>query len=165
VNVIPQGRKQVQIGNDTLTYDSSRYLLTSVDLPTVTRVVEATAQVPYLAISLKLDISIVREFVSREEFQFLDLPSNRPAMSTSPVTAEFLGAWCRMLDLLASPADIPFLSGFIEREIIYRILCGPEGARLRAIATLGDQSHRTEKAIAWIRANYTKPLVWPATHS
>jgi AraC-like DNA-binding protein len=35
---------------------------------------------------------------------------------------------------------------------------GPRGERLRAIATLGDQSHRTAKAIAWLRANYTKPL-------
>ena len=43
-----------------------------------------------------------------------------------------------MLDLLSNPEDIPFLSGLIEREIMYRILRGPEGARLRAIATLGD---------------------------
>ena len=62
------------------------------------------------------------------------------------------------MDLLDTPQDIPFLSGLIQREIIYRILRGPEGARLRAIATLGDQSHRTAKAIAWIRANYAKPL-------
>src|SRR5438067_10685604 len=41
---------------------------------------------------------------------------------------------------------------------MYRILRGSEGARLRAIATLGDQSHRTAKAIAWVRANYMKPL-------
>lgn len=158
VIVIPQGRKQVQIGSDTLTYDSSCYLLTSVDLPTVTRVIEASDEVPCLAIALRLDISIVREFISGEEFRLLDVPPNSPAMSTGSVTAEFLGAWCRLLDLLASPADIPFLSGLIEREIMYRILRGPEGARLRAIATSGDQSHRTAKAIAWIKANYTRPL-------
>ncbi len=52
----------------------------------------------------------------------------------------------------------PFLSNLIQREIVYRLLRGPEGERLRAIATLGDQSHRTAKAIAWLRANYTKPL-------
>jgi transcriptional regulator GlxA family with amidase domain len=52
----------------------------------------------------------------------------------------------------------PFLSGLIQREIIYRILQAPAGARLRAIATLGDQSQRTAKAIAWIKANYSKPL-------
>ncbi len=62
------------------------------------------------------------------------------------------------MDLLDTPQDIPFLSGLIQREIIYRILRGPEGARLRAIATLGDQSHRTAMAIAWIRTNYAKPL-------
>jgi AraC-like DNA-binding protein len=158
VIVIPQGRKQVQIGGETLTYDSSRYLLTSVDLPTVARVVEATEQKPCLAVNLKLDISIVREFLSQEEFHMLDVSLDSPAMSTGQVTAEFLSAWCRLLDLLSKPGDIPFLSGLIEREIIYRILRGPEGARLRAIATLGDQSHCTAKAIAWIKANYARPL-------
>jgi transcriptional regulator GlxA family with amidase domain len=63
-----------------------------------------------------------------------------------------------LVDLLSSPQDIPFLGGLIQREIIYRILRSPEGARLRAIATLGDQSHRTAKAVAWITANYAKPL-------
>lgn len=158
VIVIAQGRKEVQIGGDTLSYDSSRYLLTSIDLPTVTRVSEASAKAPCLAVSLKLDISIVREFLSLEEFQVPGAAVDRPAMSTVPVTAVFLSAWCRLLDLLLHPADIPFLSGLIQREIMYRILRGPEGARLRAIATLGDQSHRTAKAIAWIKANYGRPL-------
>ena len=79
-------------------------------------------------------------------------------MVTGPATVEFLSACCRLMDLLDTPQDIPFLSGLIQREIIYRILSGLEGARLRAIATLGDQSHRTAKAIAWIKANYAKPL-------
>ena len=158
VIVVAQGRKEVQIGTNILTYDSSHYLLTSVDLPTVTRVAEATEDAPCLAVSLKLDISIIREFLSREEFPLLDASPDSPAMSTGRVTVEFLSAWCRLLDLLSSPDDIPFLSGFIEREIMYRILRGPEGARLRAIATLGDQSHRTAKAITWIKANYGRPL-------
>ena len=64
----------------------------------------------------------------------------------------------RLLDLLDAPVDIPFLSSLIQREIVYRLLRGPQGARLRAIATVGDQSHRTAKAIAWLRANYAKPL-------
>jgi len=88
----------------------------------------------------------------------LDVPSDSPAMSTGETTVEFLSACCRLMDLLQTPRDIPFLGGLIECEITYRILCGPQGARLRAIATLGDQSHRTAKAIAWIRAHYAKPL-------
>ncbi len=158
VIMVAQGRKEVQIGAGTLIYDSSRYLLTSIDLPTVARVAEASEAQPCLAVSLKLDISIVREFLSREEFHIAEPAPDSPAMSTGPVTAELLNAWRRMLDLLSNPDDIPFLSGLIEREIVYRILRGPEGARLQAIATLGDQSHRTAKAIAWIRTNFAKPL-------
>jgi AraC-like DNA-binding protein len=60
--------------------------------------------------------------------------------------------------LLDQPREIAFLHGLIEREIVFRVLQGPEGARLRAIATLGDQSHRTAKAIAWIKYNYARPL-------
>ena len=79
-------------------------------------------------------------------------------MATGEATVEFLSACCRLMDLLDAPQDIPFLSDLIQREIIYRILRGPEGARLRAIATLGDQSHSTAKAIAWIKTNYARPL-------
>src|SRR5437879_7330671 len=79
-------------------------------------------------------------------------------MATGETTAELLDACCRLIDLLDTPLDIPFLSGLIQREIIYRILRGPAGARLRAIATMGEQSHRTATAIAWIKANYAKPL-------
>jgi len=56
------------------------------------------------------------------------------------------------------PKTFPFLNNLVQREIVYRLLRGPQGARLRAIATLGDQSHRTAKAIAWLKANYAKPL-------
>jgi AraC-like DNA-binding protein len=158
VIVIAQGRKRVDLGGNTFVYDSSRYLLTSVDLPVLTRVVEATEQVPCLALSLKLQMPVVRELLSREEIEVAEASSDSPGMTTGETTVEFLSACCRLMDLLGNPQDIPFLSGLIEREIIYRVLRGPEGARLRAIATLGDQSHRTAKAIAWIRANYSKPL-------
>lgn len=158
VIVIAQGRKQVNLGRNSFIYDASRFLLTAVDLPTVARVVEATKEHPCLALTLKLDMSMVRELLGREEIQVAEAPIDKPAMSTGETTPEFLSACCRLVDLLSSPQDLPFLSGLIVREIIYRVLRSPEGARLRAISTLGDQSHRTAKAVAWIAANYAKSL-------
>ena len=58
VIVVAQGRKEVQIGKEIQVYDSSRYLLISVDLPTVTRVTEASEKEPCLAVSLTLDLSV-----------------------------------------------------------------------------------------------------------
>jgi AraC-like DNA-binding protein len=158
VIVVAQGSKRVNLGKSGFVYDEAHYLLTAVDLPIVSWVAEATQEIPCLVLSLRLDISMVRELLSRDEIHVADAPSDSPAMSIGETTPEFLSACCRLLDLLNSPQDIPFLSGLIQREIIYRILRGPEGARLRAIATLGDQSHRTAKAIAWIAANYAKTL-------
>ena len=156
--VVAQGRKRIDLGRTTFIFDESRFLLTSLDLPVISQVIEASEEVPYLGFLLKLEMPVVRELLSREEIQAPETSSDTPAMATGETTAELLDACCRLMDLLNTPQDIPYLRSLIQREIIYRILRGPEGARLREIATLGDQSHRTANAIAWVRANYAKPL-------
>jgi AraC-like DNA-binding protein len=156
--VVAQGRKRAILAGTPFIFDQSRYLLTSLDLPVICNVIEASEAVPYLCFVLKLEMPVVRELLSRDEIQAPETASDSPAMATGETTAELLDACCRLMDLLNTPQDIPFLSGLIQREIIYRILRGPEGARLRAIATMGDQSQRTAKAIAWVRTNYAKPL-------
>lgn len=158
VTVIAQGRKRVDLGRNTFICGESQYLLTSIDLPIVSQVIQASQQAPCLALSLKLEMPVIRELLGREEIQVAEAPADSPAMATGEATVEFLTACCRLMDLLDTPQDIPFLSGLIQREIIYRILRGPEGARLRAIATRGGRSHRTAKAIAWIKANFAQPL-------
>jgi AraC-like DNA-binding protein len=156
--LVAQGRKRVELGRTTFVYDASRFLLTSVDLPVTSRVIEASEESPYLCFLLKLEMPTVRELIGKEEIPSAAAASGDPGMATGETSAELLSACCRLVDLLDAPQDIPFLSALIQREIIYRILCSAEGGRLRAIATLGEQSHRTAKAIAWIRSNYAKPL-------
>src|SRR5579862_7113782 len=69
VTVIAQGRKRVELGRSVFIYDASRFLLTSVDLPVISRVIEASEKAPCLALSLKLEMPMVRELLSREEIQ------------------------------------------------------------------------------------------------
>jgi AraC-like DNA-binding protein len=159
VAVVVQGRKLVELRQTVFTYDKSRFLLTALDLPVLSRVIEASEEAPYLCMLLKLEIPVVRELLGREEIRMPEAPPGSLAMASGETTAELLDAFRRLMDLLNAPQDIPFFDGLIKREIIYRILRGPGGARLRAIATLGDQSNRTAKAIAWIRTNYAKRLL------
>lgn len=63
-------------------------------------------------------------------------------------TVELVNSCSRMMDLLDAPRDISFFSKLIQREIIYRLLQGSQGARLRAIATFETKCHRTAKAVA-----------------
>jgi AraC-like DNA-binding protein len=156
--VVAQGRKRVDLGRATFIFDTSRFLLTSLDLPIIGQVIEASEREPFLCLMLKLEMPLVRELLGREEIPVPAAAPDSPAMATGDITVELLDACCRLMDLVNSPRHIPFLSGLIQREIIYRILQEPAGARLRAIATLGDRSQRTARAIAWIQANYRKPL-------
>ena len=103
MTVIAQGRKRVDLGGTTFIYGESRYLLTSLDLPIVSQIIEASEAAPCLAMSLKLEMPVIRELLSRNEIQAAEAPSNSPAMATGEVTVEFLSACCRLVDLLDTP--------------------------------------------------------------
>ena len=105
VTVIAQGRKRVELGRNIFIYDAARFLLTSVDLPVVSRVIEASEEAPCLALSLKLEMPVVRELLSREEIQVAEAPSDSPGMAIGETTVEFLSACCRLVDLLDKKAS------------------------------------------------------------
>jgi AraC-like DNA-binding protein len=158
LTVFVQGRKRIALAGTTYLCDESTFVLSSVDVPVVSQIVAASEDVPLLSLHLKLDMAVVREILSQEEFHAANGSSPVRGITIGKTTVDLLKPFCRLLDLLHAPEDIPFLSNLIQLEIVYRLLRGPHGERLRAIATLGDQSHRTANAIAWLRANYTKPL-------
>jgi AraC-like DNA-binding protein len=156
--VFVQGQKRINVGKTTHICDGSNFLLTSVDLPVVSQVIAATEKVPLLGLILKFEMPSVREILSQQEFHLRGESADARAMAVGVTSHELLDACTRLVDLLDTPQDIPFLSSLIQREIIYRLLRSPQGKHLRAIATLGEQSHRTAKAVEWLRMNYAKPL-------
>lgn len=138
--------------------DGSSFLVSSIDIPVQSQIVEASEDVPLLSMLLRLDMAMVGEVLSREDLPEPQGSSHHHGLAVGATTTGLLGACIRLMETLDTPEDIPFLSPLIQREIIYRVLRTEQGQRLRAIATRGDLSHRTAKAIAWLKANYTKPL-------
>lgn len=158
LTVFVQGRKLISLGGHQYLCDGSSFVLSSIDVPVQSQIVEASEAVPLLSMLLRLDMPTVREVLSREDLPEPEGPSERRGLAVGETTTGLLGACTRLVELLETPEDIPFLGPLIQREIVYRILRTPQGARLRAIATRGDLSHKTARAIAWLKANYTKPL-------
>jgi AraC-like DNA-binding protein len=156
--VFVQGQKRINVGKTTYICDGSNFLLTSVDLPVVSQVIAATQEEPILGLLLKLEMPAVREILSQQEFHLREESADARAMAVGVSSVELLDACSRLVDLLDTPQDIPFLGSLIQREIVFRLLRSPQGKHLRAIATLGEQSHRTAKAVEWLRMNYAKPL-------
>ncbi len=156
--VIAQGAKRVLLGDETYVYDPQHFLITSVDLPTVAEIIDASREKPYLGLVMKID--------QREISQLMvdsNLPPPRPqhssrGMATGEVTVPLLTAFQRLIELLAEPKDIPILAPVIQREIFYRLLVSDQGARLRQMASTGSQSQQIARAIQWLKSNYTQPL-------
>ena len=156
--VYAQGQKRINVGGETYLCDGSTFQLTAVDLPVTSQVMRASVEEPILALILKLEMPVVREILSQEEFAASEISTDTRGMVLGKTWVELLSACCRLLDLLDTPEDIPFLGSLYKKEIVYRLLRSPQGKHLQAIATVGEQSHRTARAVAWLRANYAKPL-------
>lgn len=153
-----QGRKRINLAGTVYVCGESSFLLSSIDVPAESQIVEASEQAPMLSMFLRLDMPTVREIISREELPESDGRIGSRGLAVGETTMGLIDACHRSIELLETPEDIPFLSHLIQREIIYRILRTPQGQRLRAIATTGDLSNRTAKAIAWLKTNYARPL-------
>jgi AraC-like DNA-binding protein len=158
LSLVVQGRKRVVLGTETYEYDAGRFILTSVDLPTIAQVLDGSAAYPFLSMILKLDPATVQE-VSGE----IDLHGIRPdgagsGMATGSVTADLLDAILRLAALADVPRDIPIMGRLALREIVYRLLVGPAGAQLRQIATLGTQCNRIAEVISWLREHHAEPI-------
>jgi AraC-like DNA-binding protein len=158
LSIFVQGRKHVILGETEYVCDSSSFLLSSIDVPAQSQIVEASGKTPLLVMFLRFDMPMVREMLSQEDLPEAKAAPHRQGLAVGETTLGLLSACNRLLDLLDTPEDIPFLSPLIQREIIYRLLKTPQAGRLRAIATSGDLVQRTARAISWLRANFTKPL-------
>jgi AraC-like DNA-binding protein len=156
--VYGQGQKHINIGGSAYVCDESTLQFTSVDMPVISQITQASLEKPILALILKLDMASVREILSQEEFLSPDVCAGTRGMAIGKSTPELLSSCIRLLGLLDTPQDIPFLAGLMQREIVYRLLRSSLGKHLRAIATLGEQSNRTARAVVWLKENISKPL-------
>jgi len=155
--LILQGAKEVMIADRRLRYDPANYFVASVEVPASGRIVQATADKPYIGVSMALDretlVALLPDVTTTARAD-----AESTGFGVSPVTPLILDPWLRLLSLLDTPKDIPVLAPLLEREILYRLLQGPQGHVLRQIALTDSRHSQVRRAIAWIRAHYNEPL-------
>lgn len=153
--LIAQGSKEVRLGDEVYRYDPAHFLLVSVDLPVCGCVTTATAGTPYLGLRISLDPAGIAELLA----DGVDRPS-APArgLAVSETDPPLLDAVLRLVELADVPNDVPVLAPLVLREIIYRLLVGEQGGRLRQIAAAGAPAQRMARAIRWLRDHFSEPL-------
>ena len=156
--LIVQGDKQVMVGDTVHLYDRDKYLIVSVDVPVIGQVTQASPEAPYLCIRLDIDPGTVGALMMESGLQADDKGRSAPGVAVSAVTEPLLDATTRLLRLLESPDDAAVLAPLVEREILYRLLTGDQGARLAQIAMGESRLQQVNRAIAWIKTHYAQPF-------
>src|SRR5215207_3310104 len=156
--VIAQGSKEICLGSERYLYDTSHYLLLTAELPLVGHVLEASKKRPYLSLRLELDPTLVGSVMVEAGEGAPQNPVDVKALSVGMLDADLLDAAVRLVRLLDSPAEAPFLAPLITREIVYRLWRGDQRDRLRHIATLGAYTPHIAKAIERLQQDFDHSL-------
>ena len=154
--LILQGRKQVSIGGQSLSFGPGECLLVSHDLPVSSRVTAA----PYLALVLQIEVATIRKVRHEIAESALDAEHPRAAV-THDADSGLLDALRRYLALAGSPADAKVLGPLTRQEIHYRLLVAPFGGMLRRLVLGGSAASAIARAIGHIRGDIRSPIAIP----
>ena len=158
IAVVAQGVKQSVLGDRVFNYTAGDYLIVSVDLPIRAQVTQASADAPFLAFGLTLRPALIAALLM-ERPPTVDRPrGDVSSVGVSALTPDLLDPIIRLLRLLGHPHDIPVLAPMIEREILWRLLTGRQGATLAQIGVVDSRLSQIKQAIRWIRDNYAEPM-------
>lgn len=156
--VIVQGAKEIFLGADRFCYDPETYLITTAELPIVSRITEATSAAPYLSVVIALDPALVSAVMAESGLLGSPAQSAGTAVAVSTLDADLLDPVVRMVRLAERPDEAAFMVPLIQREIVFRLLQGEQGGRLRYLTTRGGSAHRIVRAIERLRRDFAEPL-------
>ena len=158
VCMVAQGSKRVMLEEEVYAFDPDQFLISSMELPVVAQITEASASKPYLGLTLALDLNAISELLVNEGLPEVACPPACRCMAVGKVSDGLRGAFERLVELLDTPDDIPILAPMILREICYRVLVSDQGPRLRQIVSVGSNGNNIARAIDWMKEHFSQPI-------
>jgi AraC-like DNA-binding protein len=156
--LLVQGKKELLLGEETHPYRAGQYLIHSVALPTSGCVVEATPDMPCLAVKLSLDLVQLCDLVAQMNISLTKQENSVRGLWVSNADASLIECVLRLVKLLETPQDISILASSMLRELYYRLLLGEQSEAVRQIATSGSSMQRIASAIQTLQAEFTQSL-------
>lgn len=156
--LIVQGGKRITLGDEIFDYGAGQSLITTVDMPVVAYVTDASAAEPFLGMWLELDAHVIARLAAEMEFASPLQVSTTRAMSLVTADEGLKDALTRLVRLLAEPPLIPLLAPLIQQEIVVRLLNGGHGPSLRRLVAAGSPSQQISKVVTWLKQHYIEDV-------
>lgn len=146
------------MGEESYVYDASHFLVSSVNLPIIANIMEATPESPYLGVVMELDLQVTSQLISESEDLFSNDQQTQKGIAVGLLSESLLDAFIRLLGLLDERDNVKILAPIIQREILYRLLTTKQGILLHQIVKAESRSYQISKAIEWLKSNFFKPF-------
>jgi AraC-like DNA-binding protein len=159
--VVAQGTKRISVGGTVHDYGAGQYLVASVDLPVSGHFTDASRVHPALGFGLELRPEVIAELMltaAAADFPRTTRGSSPSALAVGDTSPRLLDAVLRMLRLLDHPRDIPVLAPLIEREILWLIMSGEQGATVRQLGLADSSLSRVRHVVRWMREHFAESL-------
>ncbi|MEM8488425.1 MAG: AraC family transcriptional regulator [Bacteroidota bacterium] len=154
--LILQGSKETVVGTHKLYFEAGESLIVSHDVPVFSRIIDASAEKPYLALVISLDMQIVRSLYDEVGEAVLDAAQSR-ALHVGETEEALVNAASRLFDLVHRPDEAGVLMPLILREIHFRVLLAKHGVMLRQLLRRESHASRLAKVIAHIKTDFAAP--------
>lgn len=151
VCLVLQGCKRVSLGSGTSSYAAGDMMVVTGNVPTVSRISNASVAEPYLALALDLDLSVITDLV-------MNAPEVHSRSSAQDTRDELRDALRRLVMLLDRPESLAVLKDNLVREIHHWLLLGPQRLAVRQLGSPDSHARRVARAVAILRADYAKPV-------
>ncbi|HBF07742.1 MAG: AraC family transcriptional regulator [Gammaproteobacteria bacterium] len=152
------GRKQVIAGKDVYEYQAGEALLASVDMPVMSRVLQASNSDPFLGIMLRLDTRLVLQVAAGLVIPQVSKQISATALTKGTLNLSLLGALDRLLSLSDEQYLLSTLSPLIIQEIIARILVSEFGSVYMKLNTSASPSRQIAQAMGWLKQHFSESI-------
>jgi AraC-like DNA-binding protein len=156
--LVVEGRKRTVSGDRVFDYAAGEFLITQLDLPVIGQVTTASAERPFLGIGLRLEPSQIAAMLLESATTLAGSSAPAPGIAVASAGPPLLDAFVHLAGLLDAPQDVPILAPLYRREVLWRLLTGPQGAVVRQIGLADGNLAPITRAVQWIRDHHDESI-------
>ncbi len=158
--VVAQGRKKLYFGDHSRNYDPQNYLINSLTLPAEAEVIDASADKPYLGLSVEVDRYLISQLMLEMDQNDIagDVRESSDIVCASGLTERLEHNLIHLVECIGEPMDAEILGSSLKRQIYYEVLKGPQGHVLRNCVANHSGANRIAPVVQFIEENFRTHL-------
>jgi len=156
-----QGSFSIRLNDEALHAKAGQFVVVSHTVPVDYRVNDATAETPYVALIVELDLDLVRAMRNKASLILNSaMPeTNAPrAIAIGDTDERLQSAMNRLIESCGEKTEAEVIAPLVKQEIYWRVLMSNCGTLLTQLLALDSNASQVAQSIEHIRENFREPI-------